>query len=348
MQTVEPKVQSTLSRYATSKRNRVVLAVVALVVLGVVSVAFPHYANGFQLFVATEIAIFSVACLGLTVAIGWSGQTVLAQTGFFGIGAYGTNYLFSHHVPWLIAGLVIAMGCALLGLIVGLPAARLKGFYLAIATLAFAELIDQVYNDATPITGGANGTAVHIVTMFHINPASALWYMSIFLLVVSALVVRQFGRTRIGRCLRAVRDADIATSSLGLSSAQWKVIAFMISAVLGSLAGALYGQALTFLSPDAFSFDLIIEFLVVVFIGGVDRIWGAIIGASFFVLIQEALQSFGFYQRLVFGVTLLLVVRFLPGGIVSIVPTVRAFVRNRRDQRLSRGPGAVQAGVEQA
>ncbi len=348
MQSGDLKVQSKLTSITTSKRNRVALSIAALVLLGVVAVALPHYANGFQLFVVTEIAIFSVACLGLTVAIGWSGQTVLAQTGFFGIGAYGTNYLFAHHVPWLISGLVIAAGCALLGLIVGLPAARLKGFYLAIATLAFAELIDQVYNDATPVTGGANGTAVRIVTIFHINPASALWYMSIFLLVASALVVRQFGRTRIGRCLRAVRDADIATSSLGLSSAQWKVIAFMISAVLGSLAGTLYGQALTFLSPDAFSFDLIIEFLVVVFIGGVDRIWGAIIGASFFVLIQEALQSFGFYQRVVFGVTLLLVVRFLPGGIVSIVPTARAFFRNRRDQQLSREPDVARAGAEQA
>ena len=348
MQAVDLNVQSKFAKITTSKRNRVALSLAALIVLGVVAIAFPHYANGFQLFVVTEIAIFSVACLGLTVAIGWSGQTVLAQTGFFGIGAYGTNYLFAHHVPWLISGLVIAIGCAVLGLIVGLPAARLKGFYLAIATLAFAELIDQVYNDATPVTGGANGTAVHIITIFHINPASALWYMSIFLLVASALVVRQFGRTRIGRCLRAVRDADIATSSLGLSSAQWKVIAFMISAVLGSLAGTLYGQALTFLSPDAFSFDLIIEFLVVVFIGGVDRIWGAIIGASFFVLIQEALQSFGFYQRLIFGVTLLLVVRFLPGGIVSIVPRVRAYLKNRRDQQLSREPNVVPAGVEQA
>ncbi|HLI16269.1 MAG TPA: branched-chain amino acid ABC transporter permease [Acidimicrobiales bacterium] len=320
-------------------------AAAALVALFAAAAVFPHVANGYELFVGTEIAIFAIACLGLTVAIGWSGQVVLAQTGFFGIGAYGTNYLFEHHVPWVVSVLAISLLCALCGMVVGFPAARLRGFYLAIATLAFAELLDQLFNNATAITGGPVGMAVVPFRLWSLGVNVGLWYLSFVVLVATVVVLNHLGRSRLGRCLRAVRDAEVATGSLGLSATQLKVVAFVISALLGSIAGSLYGQALTFLSPDAFSLNLVIEFLVVVFIGGVDKLSGAIVGAAFLVLIQEALQSFGAYQRLIFGVALVLVVRFLPGGLVSLVPLVRARWRSRRSRPEPAAPQPVEVSA---
>ena len=293
-----------------------------LVVTALVVGMLPSALNGYSLYIVTEVAIFAIACLGLTVVMGWSGQVALAQAGFFGVGAYGAAYLSAHGTPWLLATLVSALAAALIGMLIGLPAARLRGFYLAIATLAFAELMVRVFNEWTSFTGGPQGLAVIPVTIGSLDYTSSLWYLSAAILAVTAVVLWHLSRTRWGRCLRAVRDIEIATGSLGLSALKYKVQAFAVSAFLGAVAGALFGQAITFITPGSFSVDLMIEFLIVALLGGVDRIAGAIVGATFLVVIQEVLQSAGAYQRLVFGVSLVLIVRFLPGGIVPLVSSL--------------------------
>lgn len=302
----------------------------AVAVAVVAAVLLPQFLNGYSLYIVTEVVIYALACLGLTVVIGWSGQVAMAQAGFFGIGAYGTNYLFVHHVPWLVSALLAALLSGLIGGIVGYPASRLRGFYLAIATLAFAELADQVFNSASSITGGANGETVPGFHIGSLATNTSLWYLSAAILAVALLVLWHLGRTRLGRCFRAVRDMEIATGSLALSAARYKVFAFIASAILGSIGGSLFGQALTFLTPDSFSLTLIVEFLIVVFVGGVDRLLGAVLGAIFLVVIQEVLQSVGAYQRLVFGATLVVVVRFLPGGLVSVGSRAASLWNSRR------------------
>lgn len=319
----------------------------------VVAVVLPQMLNGYSLYVVTEVAVYAVACLGLTVVIGWSGQVAMAQAAFFGIGAYGTNYLFTHHVPWLVALVLIALLSGGIGAIIGFPVTRLRGFYLAIATLAFADLADQVFNSATTVTGGANGVDVTPFQLGSLAANTGLWYLAVIALALAIAVLWHLGRTRLGRCFRAVRDMEIATGSLAISARRYKVIAFVASAILGSVAGSLFGQALTFLTPESFNLSLIIEFLIVIFVGGVDSIAGAVIGSAFLVIIQEVLQSLGSYQRLIFGLALVLAVRFLPGGLVSLLPRTRQLVaRYRRTRTVSvAGPalGAVPAVVtEQA
>jgi branched-chain amino acid transport system permease protein len=294
-------------------------SLVAIVAVLVVAVVIPSYLNGYSLYILTEVAIYAIACLGLTVVIGWSGQVALAQAGFFGLGAYGTAYLDSHGVEWFIAALITALLAAVVGMLIGLPAARLRGFYLAIATLAFGDLMTQVFNEWTSVTGGPAGLPVNLVSLGSLDETRSLWYISFAFLAISIVVLWHVSRTRWGRCLRAVRNIEIATGSLGLSATKYKVEAFAVSAFLGSIAGALFGQALTFITPSSFSVTLVIEFLIVALVGGVDRIAGAIVGAAFLVIIQEALQSTGAYQRLVFGLALLVIVRFLPSGVMSLV-----------------------------
>jgi branched-chain amino acid transport system permease protein len=297
------------------------LGALAAVVVIVVAIVIPSYLNAYTLYILTEIVIFAIACLGLTVVIGWSGQVALAQAGFFGLGAYGTAYLVSQGISWFVAVLLAALIAAVIGALIGIPTTRLRGFYFAIATLAFGELMTQIFNEWTSVTGGPAGFPVDLLSLGSISPTTSLWYVSAIILGLAIVLLWHFSRTRWGRCLRAVRDMEIATGSLGLSAMKYKVEAFAVSAVLGSIAGSLFGQALTFITPSSFTSTLVIEFLIVVLVGGVDKVAGALVGAAFLVLVQEQLQSVGAYQRLVFGAALVVMVRFLPQGIMPLVYT---------------------------
>jgi branched-chain amino acid transport system permease protein len=285
----------------------------------VVAIIIPNFLTAYSLYILTEVAIYAIACLGLTVIIGWSGQVALAQAGFFGLGAYGTAYFAAHGVGWFGALILTALVSAALGAAIGWPTTRLRGFYFAIATLAFGDLMAQVFTSWTGFTGGAVGTPVALLQIGSLSPTKTLWYVSAVILAISTIVLWHLSRTRWGRCLRAVRDLEIATGSLGLAASKYKVEAFAVSAILGSIAGGLYGQALTYINPDSFTSDLVIEFLIVALVGGVDKLAGAIVGAAFLVVVQEELQSAGAYQRLVFGIALVLIVRFLPRGVVALV-----------------------------
>ena len=305
--------------------------VLSTIVLAVLAAVVPYYLTAYSLYILTEVVIFALACLGLTVVIGWSGQVALAQAGFFGVGAYGAAFLSAHGFPWFGAVAVTALAAAFIGVLIGVPTTRLRGFYFAIATLAFGELMTQIFSSWKSFTGGALGLPVDLLRFGSLNPTVSLWYVSAAILAVSLAILWHVSRTRWGRCLRAVRDLEIATGSLGLSATKYKVEAFAVSAILGSVAGSLYGQALTFITPSSFTSTLVIEFLIVVLVGGVDKLFGAIVGAAFLVVVQEELQSVGAYQRLVFGIALVLMVRFLPGGLVPLLySTVRRLTGRRR------------------
>ncbi len=306
------------------------------------AVVIPNLLTAYSLYILTEIVIYAIACLGLTVVIGWSGQTALAQAGFFGVGAYGTAYLVSQGLPWFLGVVIAAALAAIIGVLIGIPTTRLKGFYFAIATLAFGELMTQIFNEWTPVTGGPVGMPVDLLILGSLSPNTSLWYMSAIILGLSMVILWHLSRTRWGRCLRAVRDMEIATGSLGMSAMKYKVEAFAVSAILGSIAGSLFGQALTYINPSVFTSTLVIEFLIVILVGGADRIAGAIVGAAFLVLIQEQLQSVGAYQRLAFGAALVVMVRFLPQG---IMPLIYSF--GRRALGLDRPKSTVDADVGQ-
>ena len=297
---------------------RNIIVIIVIVAALVACVVLPGVVNSYRLFIATQVLIYAIAGMGMTVLLGWSGQVAMAQAGFFGVGAYGTAFLHSSGIPWFLAMILTGLVALVLGVLVGLPAVRLRGFYLAIATLAFGELLVRAFITAEPITGGVAGRSTPAASLPGLDRAAVAWYaaLAVFLIVLGALM--WVDRTKLGRVLRAVRDAEPATASLGLSAPKYKLIAFGISAFLGGIAGGLYGQQLGFLEPHTFGFVLLIQFLVVAFVGGVTRIGGALLGAAFVVLIQEWLQDLGSLQALLYGAALVLVIRFLPDGLASL------------------------------
>ena len=289
------------------------------------AIVLPNLINPYRMFLATLIVVFATAGVGLVVIMGWTGQIALAHVAFMGIGAYGTNWLFSDlGIPWLVSLILSAFAAAVVGVLIGFPAARLRGFYLAIATLAFAELIVRFFVEVDTITGGIAGKPIEIIQLFGLAPDRSHWYIALMMAAVVFIATDRLGRTAFGRCLRMVRDAEIATGSLGISATQYKLLAFALSAFIAALAGGLFGQLLTYVSPDTFHTALLIQFLVVVFVGGITRLSGAIIGAIFVVVSRELFQDVGDWQRLVYGISLVLAVRFLPGGLTSLWSTLRS------------------------
>jgi branched-chain amino acid transport system permease protein len=291
----------------------------AMVIIAVLVAEAPSILGGYVLSLFTLGAIYAIAGLGMTVLLGWTGQISLLPAAFMGLGAYGTDWLFQQgHVPWGIAVVLTALSVSVLGMILAFPALRLRGFYLAIATLALAEAIVYGFTSFSSITGGNEGSYVTTISLFGITTTSAIWYLSMIVFAVAVLVMGRVKRSSLGRMFFGVRDAEVAMGPLAVSPVMAKLIAFAICCVLASLAGSLYAQAVTYVTPDQFDLPLLIELLVVVFLGGIDSVLGPPIGAAFVIILTEILGSVGSLEPIIFGGVLVLVILLLPRGIVSL------------------------------
>jgi branched-chain amino acid transport system permease protein len=213
--------------------------------------------------------------------------------------------------------------------VIGFPAVRLRGFYLAIATLAFSELVRRGFVELDSVTGGIAGTDVEPVQIGNLDVAASQWYLALGVAAFGLLVAWRIRSTSLGRCLLAVRDAEVATASVSISAARYKLVAFALSAAMGALAGAVYGQLQAYLTPEIFGVGLLIQFLVVAFVGGVTFLAGPLLGAIFVVVARELLQDLGAGQRLAYAISLIVVVRFLPSGLAGLPALWRKHWRRR-------------------
>ncbi len=295
----------------------------ALVVLVALLAAAPSVLNSYRVFVLALIMIYALSVLGFNVLVGWSGQIGLAQAGFMGLGAYGTALLLQRGWDFWLALIVIALVAAVLGALVGFPAVQLRGFFLAIATLAFGELIIRSFAEARGLTGGGTGMAVPVYRLFGLDQTRSAYVLTLMVVVVGFIILTRLLHGRFGRTLKAIRDIDVATGPIGVPSPRYKLLAFALSGVVGAVAGALFGQLQSFIFPDMFGVNLLVILLVMLLVGGVASIPGSVIGAIFGVIVVEIFQDLGQYQRLAYGMALIIIVRFLPGGIASIPSRLR-------------------------
>jgi branched-chain amino acid transport system permease protein len=336
---------------------RRLVPLVLLVGLVVVLFGAPLFFDTYQRFLFGLVAIYALGALGFNVLFGWSGQLGLAHAGFFGIGAYGTGLLMTHGAPFPIALIVVAGFTTLVGIVMGFPAVRLRGYFLAIATLAFAALIVRVLIEARSITGGAAGQAQPLISIPDFDTTLLLDYAALITCLLAFYGIWRLMRGRLGRTLKAVRDVEIMVESTGLSVVRYKLIAFGISALLAAAAGGLFGQLQTYLVPTYFDFNLTVSFLIMVVLGGMGSLMGSIIGAVYVVAVVQLLQQLGSYQRLAYGLTFVLVMLLLPGGIASLPQRIRSRtwtsgvmaslgrILNRRRSHSARIPVSSDTGV---
>jgi branched-chain amino acid transport system permease protein len=291
--------------------------------------AISHYVD-----VMVFAGIFSLVNMGLSMLMGYAGQISLAQAAFFGIGAYTSGILTVHFAwnPWV----AIPVGClvaAVVAWLVGIPALRLKGHYLAMATLGFGVIVSIVFAEEIRWTGGPSGLPdiPRLRLAGHSIRNELHYYYLIWSVVLIALIFcLHVIHSRVGRALRAIHEQDVAAEAMGVPTARYKVQVFVLSAVLAAMAGSFYTHYVTFLNPSSFNLMWSIRFVLMVVVGGMQSIWGAILGTVLMTFIgNEWLQVFADYEIVVYGAVLLVVALFLPQGLVSLRPLLRQVLLRR-------------------
>jgi branched-chain amino acid transport system permease protein len=284
----------------------------------------------------TDIMVFAgIYCLitiGLSLLMGYAGQISIGHAAFFGIGAYVSAILTVRYGlnPWLcmFIGMIIA---AVVAILVGAPSLKLKGHYLAMATLAFGIIIYIIFNEEIEWTGGPDGmSGIPGLSLFGFEFDSVVSYFYlvwsfVFAAFIFTINIIQSGA---GRALRAIHSSEPAASAMGVDISRFKLIVFVYSAILASLAGSLYAHYLNFINPSTFDLFFSIKLLIMIALGGMHNIWGAIIGAGLITFMSyEWLHYFEELEVIVYGAILLIITIFFPNGLVGVPGIIKDFFR---------------------
>jgi branched-chain amino acid transport system permease protein len=298
---------------------------IKFLILCVFVLAAPYLVpGGYLTNVLVFVGINTILALGLNLLLGYAGQISLGQAAFFGLGAYGSGILTTKFEmdPWL-AMAVVAVSVAAFAFAVGFPVLRLKGHYLAMATLGVGVIANISFNETVDLTGGPSGLsgipnlAIGGFTFdSDIRNYYLVWAFALFAILLSLNLVN----SRVGRGLRAIHDSEVAARVMGVNARLMKVQVFTLSALLSAIAGSLYCHVMTFISPASFSFPVSIEILTMVVIGGLGSIYGSILGALLLTLLPEILRAFQDYDIIVYGLLLISMTIYMPGGLVRGVP----------------------------
>ncbi len=280
--------------------------------------------KGYLINVFVFVGIYTILAVALNLLLGLAGQISLGQAAFFGLGAYISGVLTATHAvnPWL--SMVIAVvTVGIIAFILGFPILKLKGHYLAMATLGMGIIVYIIFNETVDITGGPSGlSGIPHLSLGGIIFNSDLknYYLVWFFAVTIILLSVNLAASRIGRALRAIHDSEVAARIMGVNARLLKVQIFSISGVISALAGSLYAHTVTFISPASFGFNVSIELLTMVIIGGLGSIYGSFLGAAILTLLPEFFRTFQDYDIIVYGLTLIVITMFMPGGLVRGVP----------------------------
>jgi branched-chain amino acid transport system permease protein len=281
------------------------------------------------------IGIYTLLVVGLNLLLGYAGQISLGHAAFFGLGAYTSGILTATYGvnPWLalVAGLVVSGTAAYL---IGIPALKLKGYYLAMATLGFGIIIYIFLNEAHNLTGGPSGLhGIPSLTLggFVLDTPRRLYLLIWIILGVILALSANLMNSRTGRAIRALHDSEAGAESLGVDTFRMKLKIFVWSALYASLAGSLYAHTLNFIAPSSFGFMFSIKLVTMVVLGGMASIWGSLLGAGVLTVLPEMLTVFHDFEAVIFGAILMVVMIFLPRGLVRGILDLYEFRRYKRE-----------------
>ena len=301
-----------------------------LVPLLVAGVVLPLLLPQYFLYLGNFLMMFAVLALGLDLLLGWAGQFAFAHIAFFGIGTYATALLnVRFGIPFVVGMPLAAMLAGAIGLAIGFPATRLRTVYLALATFAFAEAAQWVFNSWDKVTGGPDGlriAAPNILGYRVGTDPTAFPVMAVILALVIAATM-YLTTSKFGRAMCAVRESEHVTAASGVDVRATKVWAFAISGVYAGIAGGMFTLYQSFANPEVFGFSLIVLILSMVVVGGLGSIPGVLIGVVLLGLLPElmrtTMRSLLIWQELVYGLILILAMMFMPRGIWGLIGSRR-------------------------
>jgi branched-chain amino acid transport system permease protein len=303
--------------------------VVAVAVLA--AALLPLVATNFVLFQLTLVMVYGLAILGLNLLTGFNGQFSLGHSAFYGIGAYTAAVLMDKtDLPYVWTLPCSGAVCFVVGFLFGLPALRLSGLYLALATFALAAAMPQIlkFGPLEPLTGGVQGIVLlkpDAPFGLPLNPDQWLYYFTLAVVLVLLLAAVNLVNSRSGRAMMAIRDNPIAAAAMGVNTSLYKTLTFGVSALYTGIAGALGAIVIQFVAPDSFNFLLSVSFLVGLVIGGVGSIPGSLFGGLFVLYVPNIAErvSTGL-SGAIYGVILLLVIYVMPSGAAGFVRLLAA------------------------
>lgn len=309
-----------------------------LLLAAAVLLVFPNLLpNTYTVRIVNMIGIYIILSTGMNILVGYTGQLSMGQAAFYGIGAYVTALLNTRlGLPFLVTFPCSIVITAIFGLILAIPALKLKGGYLALLTIGFGEVIRLILVNWVDLTKGPSGiTGIQTISLFgyEIN-SSVQWYYVILLLVVIGLAYQKMVMaSRSGRAFIAIREDDKAAELAGINITRYKIIAFVTSAVYCSVAGVIYAQMTGYVSPDTFTSNDSNIILWTVIIGGMGTQFGPVVGGTIMVILPELLRSMGSMRMVIFGVLLMIVIIFYPSGMTPFLNKVWIGIKDRRKQK---------------
>ncbi len=306
---------------------------------------FPLFANRYYLTLANQVGIATIGAIGLNILVGYTGQISLGQGGFMAVGAYTAGLLTARMgMPWYASTLAACLVTAAVGAVFGIPSLRLKGLYLAIATLAAQEIIIWVVTHWDAVTGGVDALVVPNPTLFGVqmNTDFRFYWVIWGVAGIAALSTVNLFRTHYGRAFVAIRDQDIAAEVMGVNLFRYKLMAFAVSSFWVGMAGALTAHYRNIVTWERFTVDVSVLYLAMIIIGGLSSVSGSFFGATFMTLLPAILTNLGralkssfpfvdaiipFVQQAAFGLVIILFLIFEPEGLRKIWKDIKDYFR---------------------
>ena len=316
----------------------------------------PDVVSNYRLFLVSTMIIAAIAVLGLNLLTGFNGQISLGHSAFYAVGAYTAAILMDKlDMPYYATLPIAAVMCFIVGYLFGLPALKLEGHYLALATFALALSVPQIlkYKWLEDLTGGVQGIVLskpEVPFGLPLNEDQWLYYYCLVVMVLLYWAAANILNSRSGRAMMAIRDQYMAADTMGIDTALYKTVTFGISAAYTGVAGALSASAIAFVAPDSFNFFLSIKFLIGLVVGGVGSLAGSVVGGIFYVLVDNSAQALSTFVKndlglpfdlsayTVFGVILIVLMYLMPmgivGGVYYLVRSLRSPGAKAREQAL--------------
>jgi len=298
--------------------------------LGILAIALllPLFGNEYWALIGTRMAIYWVLVSGLNLIVGFAGHLAIGYVALLTLGAYTTSVLVAGNVmpavPVFAALPVTACVGAIFGVVVGLPALRLRTFYFAMSTLGFATIVTQIALAWQSVTGGGVGIAGPVFPP-PFDTAWGFYFLCIGFAAFTTWLTANVARSRFGRALIAVRDAEVAAEATGISKPKMLIAIFLVAGGCAAVAGGLFASLQTYITPDAFTFDLSVLFFIAILIGGRGSILGPLLGTAILTILPEIAAPLAAWSTFLYAVLLLLIVLVMPGGIAALLD-----FRNRR------------------
>lgn len=291
----------------------------------------PYLFNTYWIYIFSLASVYTISAVGLNLLMGYCGQLSLGQVVFVSLGAYLSTFMLDRfELNFFIALPITGVLTALLGVLIGIPALRLRGIYLAIITMGLVFINEEGINLAEEVTNGADGLFVPTAKIFGFvfDNETSMYHLILTITIIMVIMAKNVVRCRIGRAFTAVRDSEIAAESMGIRVFRYKIVAFGLSAFYGGIAGCLYAQLLTFISPENFTLMDAIMYVVMILIGGLGSILGSILGAGFIAFLTEIirimkdflpslLSESKDFQAIVYGAMIVIVIMFEPHGLAG-------------------------------